>query len=613
MLSNINYFSKSGEETDSNEVSFGRQRHSTFNSADHTTKSLNYDRTESDSTSTQCFQMSESLKNFAPKKGSLSDTDILAVNGGYTKKRKCKKLKLDIKQGSQSMTESINIYNDNSSNCVENTPKHILLDCKSAEAFSERLKKFDFDKSFDFSETISVCSSYDDGDVDLDSISNHTDSDLSNDGTTVKMCRKVVVSEDIPSTTPESFGDVEDKNEGERINLLLNYKVKLGKIEYLLQKLLNEFQFHIEVSKIFNSKSIVTTLPFSNVSSNQKIGELKQIDNMTRGVSPSWNIVMEKEDTLAKAKLKKQLLSIKEITEKFVNTHLDNTKSRERRYSYPKRDELVKSEHVSKQNKIIHKKKLKYFDFPDLREAMINLFGSESDKEDLSISGNNITNLLSDLDDQDSQRCSCTCHVQADSGLTTKTDQSDQSITSSIGNFTLDSTTLSAYSESLDMMVSYNSFQDTSLYSTLLQKSAIERISFYVQVHSVQLKCELAGQDSKANVIMFHCSSCNITEREENGLLRHILSQEHCERIHFVYKTAYIKKCMSSGKEIMPSTVLNPMVMYRDDNKIVCFGDAMYACTLCFENLIVGESVLMAHCSSMQHVCRRERLSDIIG
>ncbi|XP_026486543.2 uncharacterized protein LOC113393732 [Vanessa tameamea] len=627
MLSNINYFKKSEDNTENvlSDTNLKRRRH-TYVSDEPII--INFESTEPDSTSKQCtssLKLPESVKNFAAKKGSLSDTDLLTLSVEAPlreKRRKCKKLKLDVKKASHSM----NHLSEDSFNNVENTPKHVLLECKSSDVFSERFRGFDFNKSFDLIDAISddQPSSPFVEDVDIESLSEQSDSDVSvhTNKSSIKMCRKVTDSQSsdenqlVPSTSLESFGDVElDKNEEERVQLLLNYQIKLDKIESFLRKLFNDFQFHIEVSKLFYSKSIVTALSGTDVSNISKNSENLYNKN-DRGQSPvGWNIVMEREDDDVKMKLRKQLLSIKSNIEDFVRIYLQSNTESNKLGNYKSITfNTKKLKHsVSKRQNVSHKKRIKHFDFPDLREAMINLFSMDD------VNTNNIDNT-SYSDDSDTCKCLCKCHQpsspssQTDSGLTTKTSDGSSSITSSIGNFSLDSSTLTAYSESLDQIVSYNSFQDTSLYNTLLQKAAIERITFYVEVHSIQLNCELTDPDIESkNIITFYCPSCKDTHNDENSLLRHILSQTHCEKIHFIYKTAYIKKCMSAGKEIQPSTVLNSMRMYRDANKIVCFGDAIYACSLCFENLIVGESVLMAHCSDPQHVDRREKLEDIVG
>ncbi|KAL0858608.1 hypothetical protein ABMA27_012443 [Loxostege sticticalis] len=636
MLSNITYFKKPGDDEMSDEVD------KTTLVCETESQKINFDRAEPDSTSKQCatsLKLPDSLKTYTSKKSSLSDTDLLSLNseGPSKKERRKKKLKLDIKKASQSMSEAIDQTSSNNSNNVENTPKHILLDSKSADLFSQHFRGFDFNHSFDIFDAMSESSSIvEEENLDIESLSDRSETDItleSDDNEEVKMCRKVEPEprEDnqlVPSASPESFGDVEvDKNEEDRISLLLSYQMKLEKLECFLKKMLNEFQFHIEVSKVFHCRSVVTTLPGTDVTNIPKmLGEVTYIDNVDRGVSPSgsWNIIMEKEDDETKFKVRKQLLSMKHCIDDFVDIYLQN----QDRHVEKKCKKLLPRNRRSitfdlhkghrHQKRLSNKKKFKHFDFPDFRDAMISLFSPEHVKEDTTIT--NVTKV-SEHDDDYMSKCVCRCQrhrspsTATDSGLTTKNDQSlsSQSITSSIGNFSLDSSTLTAYSESLDLIVSYNSFQDTSLYSTLLQKAAIERITFYVQVHSIQLKCEQSDQDFESkNVITFHCPACKSIENEENGLLKHILSQRHCEKIHFLYKTAYIKKCVSAGKEIQPSTVLNPMKMYRDDNKIVCFGDAMYACSLCFENLIVGESVLMAHCSDPEHVERRDKLFEIV-
>lgn len=610
IISNITYFKTPEEEVGKSrdDIQRGSHRQSTQISGDNM-EFINFERIEPDSTSKQCatsLKLPVSVKNFAAKKGSLSDTDLLTQNveNKNKEKRRLKKLKLDIVKANQSFDG-----NGDESDNVENTPKHVLLECRSSEVFSERLKKFDFNKSFNIFDSMSDdLSSYDDDDLDIESLSD-TDISVEDDKANIQMCRKVGTEsqsdeDSAPSATPESFGDVEvDKNEDERISLLLNYQLRIEKMDCLLKKLLSEFQFHIEVSKIFQSKSIITTLPGTNISHIPKLlGDVTYFENL-RTISPSgsWNIIVEKEDHVTKNKIKKQLSSMKRAIDEFTKTYL---KEEPQKYKVSKI--LSKNRKITldvtrqKHARISNKKKIKHFDFPDLRDAFINLFADTDNVK-------NITNLESDT-----SKCHCNCHQSiTDSGLTSKSEDQSVLITSSIGNFSLDSTTLSAYSESLDQIISYCSFQDMSLYSTLLQKPAIERITFYVQVHSIQLKCEPNNEYESKNVITFYCPACLTTETEENGLLRHILSQAHCEKLHFSYKTAYIKKCVEMGKEIQPSTVLNPMKMYRDDNKIVCFGDAMYACSLCFENLIVGESVLMAHCSDSDHIERREKLNEI--
>ncbi|CAG4969980.1 unnamed protein product [Colias eurytheme] len=595
IISNITYFKKT-EETSENPDNFMKKRCYTYVVDDP----IDFEKLEPDSTSRySSLQLPDSVKKYAAKKGSLSDTDILNLSDAPIrhKRRKCKKLKIDIKKASQSMQQLSDVN-------IENTPKHVLLECKSSEAFSERIKGFDFNKSFDMYDEVSdIESSFEEEELEIDSLSEHSESSSKSP---VRMCRKIdnqSTSDEnipVPSTTPESFADVElDKNEEERVRLLFNYQMRFERLETFLKKLLTEFQFHIEVSKIFHSRSIVSALPgsdFNNIP--KKLGDV-YVDDMnrdTKNSSPNgiWNVIMEKEDHQTKTKIRKQFLSMKNSIDHFMHNYLHN-ESTNKKYLLSKKKESQKRFHIS------HKKKQKHFDFPDLRDAMIHLFSVQDDS-------------ISNCSFDESYKCICKCHqsspTQTDSGLTANPDHS-MSITSSIGNFTLDSTTLTAYSESLDQIISYNSFQD-SLYNTFLQKATIERITFYIQVHSIQLKCEQNDADFESKQsITFHCPSCKNTETEENGLLKHILSQSHCEKIHFLYKTAYIKKCVAAGKEIQPSTVLNPMTLYRDENKIVCFGDALYACSLCFENLIVGESVLMAHCADPYHVERKEKLCEM--
>ncbi|XP_075989820.1 uncharacterized protein LOC142985494 [Anticarsia gemmatalis] len=610
MFSNISYFSKSGDQGSPGDYPDEELSHRRFVPRQQS-QNIDFEAIEPDSTSklsATSLKLPVSVQKFTAKKGSLSDTDLLSISDVSKNRRMKKNLKLDIKKASQSMTDSLS---HTSSAYIENTPKHILLDSKSADLFSEKFRKLNFSRSFEFDPT----SESSDDDLDIESLSECSDTDISvkeDDKSEIKMCRKVESRCDnqlVPSVTPESFGDVEmDRNEEERISLLLNYQMKFEKVECVLKKLLSEFQFHIEVSKIFNGRSIVTALPGTDVTNIPKmLGQVTYMDNMNRESPDSWNIIMEKEDTATKLKFRKQLLSLKHCLDNFAANHLQNTESKISKNRKIKRSitfEMHKGKRMHKNIKMSIKKRIKHFDFPDYRDAFINLFEMETDETDQS-----------PFEDE-TQKCSCGCHNQSlnqsDSGLTTKTENlSNQSITSSIGNFTLDSTTLSAYSESLDQVISYNSFQDTSLLNTLLQKPAIERITFYVQVHSIQLKCEVTDCYESKNAISFFCPSCESTENEEDGLLKHILSQKHCEKVHFLYKTAYIKKCVASGKEIQPSTVLNPMRLYRDDNKIVCFGDAMYACSLCFENLIVGESILMAHCGEPIHLERKEKLFEI--
>ncbi|CAH4033261.1 uncharacterized protein LOC123715694 [Pieris brassicae] len=575
IISNISYFKKPGEHEDAHK----KKRRNTY-----VLEKSSFELLDADSTSMQytSLELPESVKKFTSKKISLSDTDILNLSDAPLRhrRRKCKKLKLDIKKASQSMNQLD--FN------VENTPKHVLLESLTSETFSERFKGFDFNKSFDINNISDIDSSIEEEEL----MSDHSNSTSKSP---VRMCRKMCLelpssdeSRPIPSTSPESFADVEfDKNEEQRMELLLNYQMKLEKLDCFLKKMFNEFQFHIEVSKIFQSKSVVTALPGTDLSNiPKKVGDimLNNLDLKNIDPSGSWNIIMEKEDHQAKTKVKKQLLSIKSSIDNFINSYLHN--NRENKYMIKKREPPMR---------INPKKKQKYYDFPDLRDAMINLFSFEE-------------SLEGSFDDS---KCLCKCHIsQTDSGLTIKSPEHSTSISSSIGNFTLDTSKLTAYSESLDQVFSYNSFQD-SLHSMFLQKATIERITFYIQVHSIQLHCE-SNFETK-NMVLFYCPSCKTNNADENDLLKHILSQSHCEKIHFLYKTAYIKKCVSAGKEIQPSTVLNPMKMYRDDNKIVCFGDALYACSLCFENLIMGESVLMAHCSDPEHVERKDKLHEIIN
>ncbi|XP_013138075.1 PREDICTED: uncharacterized protein LOC106102994 [Papilio polytes] len=589
MLTNISYFKKIENE------SVNTEKQNTYDEMD-----LNdYQTTEPDSTIRQCSSLNipDSVKIFNAKKTSLSDTDLtLNVNNPIRHKHKrCKKLKLDINKASQSLSEKLNQEESCDSN-VENTPKHILLECATSE-FTNKLKGFDFNKEFDIYDGTSDdqwSNPFEEENIDIESFSDHSDSDISigNQKKSIKMCRKVQSmesgssSDEIqhPPTSPESFGDIEtDKNEIERIKLLYNYQNKLEKVENLLKDMLNEFQFHIQVSKIFNR-----TLPDTDPG-NPEIRKPSPTD--------SWSVIME-EDGNTKVSVKKQLESIKYSIEQFINIYLKD---------YEKDTRIKKCRKYTPRNKgkqrCVNKKKMKYYDFPDLREAMINLFSPEL----------NETNS-SDSDDSLSSKCSCSCHETSshtDSGLISKNnDRSNQSITSSLGNFSLETSTLTTYSESLDQIISYNSFED-SVYNTFIQKTAVERITFYIQVHNIQLKCDL-NDDNETKTLIFFCQSCKSTEYNENDLLKHILGQNHCEKIHFQYKTAYIKKCMAEGKEIQPSTVLNPMKMYRDDNKIVCFGNAVYACSLCFENDIIGESVLMTHCAEKYHIEKREKLNEII-
>lgn len=591
IISNINYFKKSDDDdpnandgiVDPN--SDVRRNMAKLASVD--AEVVEFQHTEPDSTSRQVNVKNDSPQVIAAKKGSFSDTDV--KKSGKKDKRRSKKLKLDVQKANQSLDEKFKTSNqsdETSSDNPELTPKHLFLESKSAEAFTERVRLFDFSTSFNI-DSDDQSSPYEDN-IDIESLSESDDdiSIASQETSEIKMCRKVDEITDnsrvIPSATPESFGDMEvGKNEEDRLTLLSNYQMKFDKMDSFLKELLTEFQFHIEVSKIFNSWSFEQ----DDIVVMKSIGK----DDIAGSSSNKWDVIIEKEDSAIKNKLKNQLLTIKTTIEQFVNSNLKNQGKK----SHGSKD---RKKTISKT-----KKKLKHYDFPDYREALINLFSPNTEQEALT-------------DDMMEEKCNCNCHdtSQTDSGVTKSEDRS-LSISSSIGNFSLDSSTLTAYSESLDQIISYNSFQDTSLYSTLLQKPAIERIIFYVQVHSIQLKSDPSDDyESKSN-ISFHCPSCNITEHDENNLLKHILGQYHCEKLHFLYKTAYIKKCVQNGKEIQPSTILNPMKLYRDDNKVVCFGDAVYACTLCLENLIIGESVLMAHCTEIEHIERRDKLNEILG
>ncbi|KAH9635898.1 hypothetical protein HF086_002458 [Spodoptera exigua] len=612
MFSNISYFSKSGEQSNSNEYPVRENVANTSTKAE-SSQNIDFQSIEPDSTSkphATSLKLPTSVKNFAAKKGSLSDTDLLSINEVSTKGRKLKSrsLKIDIKKASRSMNESL--YQGDRQH-IENTPTHISLDCQSADIFSQRFKQLNFSQSFEFD-----ISTESDEELDIESLSDCSDTDLSgkeDKKSKVKMCRKVDTTSDnqlVRSGTPESFGDVElERNEEERVSLLLSYQMKLEKIECVLRKLLSEFQFHIEVAKIFTCRSFVTMIPGTDLSQIPKmLGQVTYIDNGNRD-SPveSWNFVMDKEDEETKHKFRKQILTLRHSLDTFVGNYLQEEKAQPKAiFRRSITFDLHKGKRLHKTGRISNKKRIKHFDFPDYRDAFLNLFKeTEFDETD--------THLDHSSDGSD-HKCSCQCHnhsiSQSDSGLVTKENLTNQSITSSIGNFSLDSTTLSAFSESLDQVISYNSFEDSTLFSTLQQKPAIERITFYVQVHSIQIRSDSENDECK-NAITFFCPACSITEVEEDGLLKHILNQTHCEKIHFLYKSVYIKKCMAAGKEIQPSTVLNPMTMYRDDNKIVCFGDAVYACSLCFENPIVGESILMAHCSDETHADRREKMYEI--
>lgn len=614
MFSNISYFSKPGDQNSPGE--YRREESPSPNYyQNEPSKSIDFEAIEPDSTSKPAatsLKLPVSIQNFPASKGYLSDTDLLNID--VSKSRRPKSLKLDMKKASQSMKDNL-YYSDSA--YIENTPKHILLDSKSADLFSEKFRQLNFNNSFDFD----ITSESSDDELGIETLSDCSDTDISLKNEVekleIKMCRKVdskCETAPIPSVTPESFGDMElDKNEEERLLLLMNYQMKFEKIERLLKKLLSEFQFHIEVSKIFNGKSLMTVLSGTEVSNIPKdLGQVTYMDNVKcDSPTDSWNIVIEKEDNNTKIKFKKQLQSLKNCLDQFAYNYLQTLEAHDVKPQKMKKSitfDLHKGQRIHKNTKVSTKKRMKHFDFPDYREALINLFDIDMVDE--------IDTQMQQNHDECLQKCTCSCHDPSldhsnDSGLTMKTDQSNQSITSSIGNFSLDSITLSAYSESLDQIINYNSFQDDSLINILLQKPAVERITFYVQVHSIQLTCETGdGYESKSNFTFF-CPACEITEVEEEELLMHILSQTHCEKIHFLYKTMYIKKCVANGKEIQPSTVLNPMRLYRDDNKVVCFGDATYACTLCFENNIVGESVLMGHCHDETHLERRDKLSEL--
>ncbi|KAJ0184380.1 hypothetical protein K1T71_000803 [Dendrolimus kikuchii] len=579
MLSNISYFTKPEDAPNEN-------RDENFERNYFPRDLANFERIEADSTSKcESLNLPESIKQYALKKGSLSDTDILNITP--KEKRKFKKLKLDIHKASQSLSDKF-IHSEDSSNDTENTPKHVLLECKRSELFSEKLKKFNFDLSFDISDSTSNDSLSDDENLDIESLTDHTESELtevsSDEVKVVKMCRKV--AENVQSMSPESFAEVDiDRNNG---NIMFMYQSKFERIENILKNLLKEFQFQIEVPKVLNLQS-------NAVKADEKTDNPERMyleDIKSAAESPSWDMLSDNNVIASKVKIQNHLQSINKITNAFLNTYFQHSK-----LNNGLTFDIHKGKKLHRQARISEKKRIRHFDFPDLRDSMLNLFNMEN--EDIECSANNI----------DSPKCCCKCQCQDSVILKTET---DTSITSSIGNFTLDSTTISAYSESLDV-ISYNSFDDSNLYTTFLQKASMERIIFYIQAHSIQIHCVPSNDYESKNIITFNCPSCNITENEENGLLKHILSQKHCEKLHFIYKTAYIKKCVAEGKEIMPSTVLNPMKFYRDDNKIVCFGDAVYACTLCFENSIVGESVLMAHVSESEHLSRRDMLYDIIG
>lgn len=575
----MNYFKKSDEDesnpNDGTVDPISDIRRNTANLANENNE-VKSKHTEPDSTSKQ---IKNDIPKITPKKSSFSDTD-LTYSG---KEKRSKKFKLDVQKANQSLDDHSKLHNqsdDMNSDNPENTPKYVFLESKSSEAFIERVRLFDFSTSIDLDDE--CLSSKDNTQVESDDDISIASEESKETGE-VKMCRKVSQIEDmrkLKSVSPESFGDMDiDKSEEIRLTTISDYQIKFTKMDNILKSLLNEFQYHIEYSKIFDCCDIeqddivvINTIGYDNIVPS----------------SNNWDVVIKKEDSVTKAKFRNQLLTIKTNIEQFVNTNL--------------KTQTKKSNNFSNRKKTISKmkKKLKHYDFPDYREALINLFSQNSEQDSL-------TTLPME------EKCSCSCHDSSDtdSGVT-KSEERSMSITSSLGNFSLDSSSLTAYSESLDQIISYNSFQDTSVYSTFLQKTAVERIIFYVQVHSIQLKSEPSEDYESKSKISFHCPSCNATEYDENNLLKHILSQYHCEKLHFLYKTAYIKKCVQSGQEIQPSTVLNSMKLYRDDNKVVCFGDAVYACSLCFENQIIGESVLIAHCSEVEHVERREKLDEIL-
>lgn len=637
IISNIPYFKKSDEENSNCEYS-----------GEH------IDPTENNLGEAHCCSKNEfkskvksnKKKQTQSKNVSLSDTDLLnSITKSNKSRKRSKKLKLDIEKANKSASDILNIteeakYDDCA---VENTPKQVTLFARTSDIFSERLKGFDLDKSYDVFELMND-EQIANQNYDIQSLSDQTDSDVSiiSETKEVKMCRKVQAVnkcfnlEDNAgklshSSSAESFVEIDiDKNEEERISLLLSYQMKFEKMERLLQKLLTEFQFHIEMSKVFHTKSTVTTLPGTHVTKLPKkvLGDITYIDNISRSESPlgGWNIVIENEDKLTKFKLRKQLLSMKHFLESFINVYLQDNREVISKPTIQDATSFITPIQTQSQVKKLNIKRLKINkkkserrinDFPDYKESLQNLFSLHKENDE---SNTNIMEILNDFNDSILEKCTCKCKYhnrdtspsQTDSGLM-KEDNSNQSISSSIGNFTLDSLALSAYSESLDNIISYQSFNDSTLYSTLLQKAAIERITFYVQVHSIQLKSEMNELDFETkSTVTFNCHSCLTYEENEQDLLKHILSSEHCEKIHFLYKTAYIKKCLASGKEIQPSTVLNPMKMYRDDNKIVCFGDGVFACTLCFENMIIGESVLMTHCNEPVHVERRDQLNEFM-
>ena len=371
MLSNINYFKKS-EDSSENSISEANVKKRRHTYVGEEPIIINFETTEPDSTSRQCtsLKLPESVKNFAAKKGSLSDTDILTLSVQAPvreKRRKCKKLKLDIRKASQSMNQ---LSEDSLSN-VENTPKHVLLECKTSDVFSERFKGFDFNKSFDLFDAMSdeTSSPFED-DLDIDSLSDQSDSDVSvASHKNIKMCRKVTEMDNklsdenqlVLSASLESFADVElDKNEEERMRLLLNYQMKLEKMDCFLKKLLNEFQFHIEVSKVFRSKAIVTALPGTDISNlPQSLGKVKYVNTLDleeQSSTPStWNIIMEKDDIQTKLKLRKQLVSMKHHIDDFIKTYFQSNNETKTR--------SITFQRATKRSNISHKKKIKHFDF----------------------------------------------------------------------------------------------------------------------------------------------------------------------------------------------------------------------------------------------------------
>lgn len=635
IISNIPYFKKSGDDSSPGSENLSsssskKRRHISLNDTGNSSKSSCSDKIEDVDQKISDVKPQETTEQVA-----ILDTEVFTMDITSTKqgKKKAKKLKLDMATISGS-TEVIN--QESLYNCaIENTPQQINLQNRRSEMFSERLKEFDLSRSFDIYDLMNDKET--DTNYDVQSLSEHSESDISlASHDDVKMCRKVQLLSELSdssdgeqnlvhSSSIESFVDVGlDKNEEDRISLLLSFQVKFEKLERLLQQLLNEFQFHIEVSKVFQTKSIVTALPGSDITNlPKKYGEITYIDETSRGPSPSgtWNIVIENEDDISKFKLRKQLLSMKRCIENFVKEYLHNTElmlAKKAITSNLKMTQILDSNKKGREKRLrINKKKRERCmnDFPDLEEVLQKLFSLDTNIH------SDTSNLEVDTSGDTDEKCTCKCRYHrecsslshTDSGVKTCEDKLNQSITSSIGNFSLDSNSLSAYSESLDNIISYSSFNDSSIYNSILQKPAIERITFYVTVHGIQLKSDDNDMtyDLKPRVI-FSCHSCFTDLYNEQDLIKHILTQKHCEKIHFLYKNAYIKKCIASDQEIMPSTVLNPMKMYRDDNKIVCFGDGIFACTLCFENMIVGESVLMAHCDTEDHQERRDQLNDLL-